>query len=292
MSMSLEAPIVTAIFLCAMAFENASKGLILSIQKFGQSKTPVPAIMIVANILSLAFGPMYIWSILAKTDCQDSSLAFKVVMHLFFTSFSFFLLYKTWIVSQKRTLVAVGAVILILNRAAWTVLDWMWSKSEETKFGCHYIQDKTAIVGISTGGIAVDIFCTGATIISAFRDVDDDASSKMQRIYRVLIADNVLRTLSVMAVNAFTLNYAMYSNLSIVPGNPTIMVVIPAISNFVYTQAINIEFFWINVRNDILKTPEHENELEREHIRMTSVQIRYDDHDNEKRSPVFPPRNH
>ncbi|KAI8615075.1 hypothetical protein BC830DRAFT_325673 [Chytriomyces sp. MP71] len=276
---SMQTPIVASIFLVAMSFENAMKGLVLSTQKFNTSRTPVPAIMIVANLLSMAFGPMYVWSILATQDCQDSSLAFKICMHLFFSSFSFFLLYKTWIVSQKRSVVAVGAALLMSNRAVWAVLDCMWSHSIPTPLGCLYVQDRTAVIGISTGGILVDIFCTATTIISAFRDVDDDAPSKMHKIYRVLIADNVLRTLSIMAVNAFTLNYAMYSTLNLIPGTPSVMILIPAISNFVYTQAINIEFFWITVRNDIMKEPE------RDEIRLTS-------YDEKHSVRSYPPRNH
>ncbi|KAJ3249666.1 hypothetical protein HDU77_007570 [Chytriomyces hyalinus] len=247
-SSSIQTPVLIATFLCAMAFENAMKGLILSVHKFGQSKTPVPAIMVVANTLSLVYAPAYVTTMFATTDCQTTSIAFKVCMHTFFASFSIFLLYKTWVVSQKHRLVAIGAVILLVNRCIWILADCVWSKSVQTLSGCYYQQDKVAIVGISTGGILVDIFCTSATIASAFRNLDTDSSSKLQRIYRVLIADNVLRTLLILAVNAFTLNYAMYSSLSIEPGTASVMQVIPAISNFVYTQALNAEFAWIQVR--------------------------------------------
>ncbi|KAJ3381098.1 hypothetical protein HDU80_001908, partial [Chytriomyces hyalinus] len=84
---ALSTPIVAAIFLCAMAVESAIKGFFLSINKFNQSKTPIPAIMIVSNLLSLAYGPLFILSILATEDCHNTVLAFKVVMHLFFNSF-------------------------------------------------------------------------------------------------------------------------------------------------------------------------------------------------------------
>ncbi|TPX57620.1 hypothetical protein CcCBS67573_g09230 [Chytriomyces confervae] len=264
---TLQTPIVVAIFLCAMGFENALKGVVLSINKFGMSKTPVPAIMIIANLLALVTGPVYVLWLLTTTDCQSMTLAMKLCMHSFFITFSFFLLYKTWIVSQKRKTVAIAACILLLNRCVWIVTDIAWSKTVQSVAGCFYIQDKVAIVGISTGGLLVDVFCTFTTIMSAFRDVDFDAPNKMQRIYRVLIADNVLRTISVSAVNAFTLNYAMCSSLALIPGTPSIMIVIPSISLFVYTQAINAEFAWMNVRNDIMKGPE------REQIRLTSVSI-------------------
>ncbi|KAJ3222223.1 hypothetical protein HDU81_010027 [Chytriomyces hyalinus] len=234
-----------------MGFENALKGVVLSINKFSMSKTPVPAIMIIANLLALVTGPVYILWMLTTTDCQSMTLAMKLCMHSFFTSFSFFLLYKTWIVSQKRKTVAIAAAILILNRCVWIVTDIAWSKTVQSPAGCFYIQDKVAIVGISTGGLLVDVFCTITTIMSAFRDVDFDAPNKMQRIYRVLIADND----------------AMCSSLALIPGTPSIMIVIPSISLFVYTQAINAEFAWMNVRNDIMKGPE------REQIRLTSVSI-------------------
>ncbi|KAJ3222222.1 hypothetical protein HDU81_010026 [Chytriomyces hyalinus] len=241
MATSIQTPVLIATFLCAMAFENALKGLILSVHKFTQSKTPVPAIMVVSNTLSLVYGPVYVTTI-----------------------FSIFLLYKTWVVSQKHRLVAIGAIVLLINRFIWVLADCTWSKSVQTPSGCYYQQDKVAIVGISTGGILVDIFCTSATIASAFKNLDtENSSSKLQRIYRVLIADNVLRTLSILAVNAFTLNYAMYSSLAIEPGTASVMVVIPAVSNFVYTQALNAEFAWIQVRQGILKAPEQERDVKR-----------------------------
>ncbi|TPX63194.1 hypothetical protein CcCBS67573_g08739 [Chytriomyces confervae] len=149
-----------------------------------------------------------------------------------------------------------------------------WSKSVQTRSGCYYQQNKVAIVGISTGGILVDIFCTSATIASAFRNLDTDSSSKLQRIYRVLIADNVLRTLLILAVNAFTLNYAMYSSLSIEPGTASVMQVIPAISNFVYTQALNAEFAWIQVRQGILKAPEQQQQQQQQQRREEEEDVK------------------
>ncbi|KAJ3239659.1 hypothetical protein HDU78_002747 [Chytriomyces hyalinus] len=253
---SLQTPIVVAIFLLAMGFENAAKGLILSIQKFNVSKASIPAIMIVVNLVSMIFGPLYIWSLLASTDCQQSALVSKITLHVFVISFSFFLLFKAWVVSQKRSWVAVIGFLLISNRCVWAVLDCLWSYSREVPGGCLYLQDKAAIIGISTGGILVDVFATSTTIVSAFRDVDEDSSNKLQRVYRVLIADNVIRSLLVLAANAFTLNYSMVGTLNIASGaggSPTILLIIPAISNYVYTMATNLEFFWIDVRKDIMQ---------------------------------------
>ncbi|TPX55941.1 hypothetical protein CcCBS67573_g09402 [Chytriomyces confervae] len=310
---ALSTPIVAAIFLCAMAVESAIKGFFLSINKFNQSKTPIPAIMIVSNLLSLAYGPLFILSILATEDCHNTVLAFKVVMHLFFNSFSFFLLFKTWIVSQKRFTVACAAFLLIVHRFIWAGCDWTWSNTLQTKQGCFYLQDKVAIIGITTGGLLVDVFCTCVTFWSAMRDVpktEESTASKMSRIYRVLVADNVLRTMFVLAVNAFTLNYSMYSSLSVTPGVPTVLLLIPAISHLVYTEAINVEFFWIGVRNDIIQevelkaTDEEEDDYEQQQqqhhtygqrqsqIRLTSAPIQRFDNDKDQSLRNYPIRNH
>ncbi|KAI8838285.1 hypothetical protein BJ741DRAFT_602034 [Chytriomyces cf. hyalinus JEL632] len=265
MSTSLGAPMVVTIFLSAMAFENAAKGLVLSLNKFHQSSTTIPAIMIITNVLALFFGPIYIWTALATTRCQESWFLAKVVMHLFFTSFAAFLLYKTWIISQRRTAVAAGATALLLHRTTWTILDWVSSKAVATPSSCFYMQDKTSIVGIATAGILVDLFCTGCTIWSAIRDVDPHAAaemptSKLKQIYKVLIADNVFRTFLILACNSFTLTYCALSTLEVTAGNPRLVLLIPALTNFVYTQALNAEFHWINVRQDILKADNEFNE--------------------------------
>ncbi|KAJ3388607.1 hypothetical protein CcCBS67573_g09231 [Chytriomyces confervae] len=268
MSAALQTPTVAAVFVSAMAFESASKGLVLSLNKFAETRAPVPAIMVVANVLSLMFAPVYVWSILSTTDCNQVATAFKVCMHMFFPTFSFFLLYKTWIVSQKRRTVAVCAAILMLNRCTWAVLDIFQSKAIQTPVGCFYLQDKVTIVGISSGGLLIDLFCTGVTIMSAFRDVDRDTTpSKLQKVYQVLVADNVLRSVSIMAVNGFTLNYAVCSSLQVIPGTPSVMILIPSVSGFVYTQALNVEFFWLSVRNGIMRADEGKD------IRITSARL-------------------
>ncbi|KAI8840719.1 hypothetical protein BJ741DRAFT_661991 [Chytriomyces cf. hyalinus JEL632] len=265
---ALQTPTVTAIFISAMAFESATKGLVLSVKKFAETRAPIPAIMVVTNVLSLMFAPVYVWSILSKTDCNEVAMAFKVSMHMFFPTFSFFLLYKTWIVSQKRRTVAVCAAILMVNRCTWAVLDILQSKAIQTPAGCFYMQDKVTIVGISSGGLLIDLFCTGVTIMSAFRDVDTQTPSKLQKVYQVLVADNVLRSVSIMAVNGFTLNYAVCSSLQVIPGTPSVMILIPSVSGFVYTQALNVEFFWLSVRNGILRGDD-----EGRGIRITSARL-------------------
>ncbi|KAI8840721.1 hypothetical protein BJ741DRAFT_596231 [Chytriomyces cf. hyalinus JEL632] len=103
---TLQTPIVVAIFLCAMGFENALKGVVLSINKFGMSKTPVPAIMIIANLLALVTGPVYVLWMLTTTDCQSMTLAMKLCMHSFFITFckSAICVYQTlltcWLIIQ------------------------------------------------------------------------------------------------------------------------------------------------------------------------------------------------
>ncbi|KAI8825439.1 hypothetical protein BJ741DRAFT_670915 [Chytriomyces cf. hyalinus JEL632] len=75
-STSIQTPVLLATFLCAMAFENAMKGLILSVHKLYQSKTPVPAIMVVANTLSLVYAPVYLLLALlsySRTGASGSS---------------------------------------------------------------------------------------------------------------------------------------------------------------------------------------------------------------------------
>ncbi|KAJ3234506.1 hypothetical protein HDU77_000398, partial [Chytriomyces hyalinus] len=109
--------------------------------------------------------------------------------------------------------------------------------------------------------------------------------------------------------NAFTLNYSMYSSLSVTPGVPTVLLLIPAISHLVYTEAINVEFFWIGVRNDIIQevelkaTDEEEDDYEQQQqhhtythrqsqIRLTSAPIQRFDNDKDQSLRNYPIRNH
>ncbi|KAI8607420.1 hypothetical protein BC830DRAFT_1158837 [Chytriomyces sp. MP71] len=250
---ALQNSVVASIFLLALAFENASKGLILSINIFAKSRTAIPATMIIVNLLSLGFGPMYIYSLLNLENCQNVTLSAKIFLHLFDNGFSFFLLFKTWIVAQKHPMAGIIATLLFSNRCVWAVIDCMRSYGIQIPGGCFYVQEQLSVIGISTGGILVDLFSTSTTIVAAFRFGNIDASTKVKQLFQVLIADNVLRSLCVMAVNSFTLNYAMYGALRVIPGSPSILILIPPITGYVYTVAMNFEFEWIAIRKGIVQ---------------------------------------
>ncbi|KAI8831817.1 hypothetical protein BJ741DRAFT_313680 [Chytriomyces cf. hyalinus JEL632] len=182
---------VTAIFIAAMAFELSLKGLIMSIRKVMTGHLMAPKIMVAVNFLGLMYAPLFVLSNFGAANCQHNALLFKFNMHAFFLCFDLFLLYKTWVVAQKRKSVAILGVLLLIHRTAWACVDCLrsYAFTDDTTGMCLYSQDQLGAVGFLLGDLFVDIFCTATTIYSANKDVDQ-TSTKMQRLYAVLIADN------------------------------------------------------------------------------------------------------
>ncbi|KAI8840837.1 hypothetical protein BJ741DRAFT_596730 [Chytriomyces cf. hyalinus JEL632] len=205
---------VTAIFIAAMAFELSLKGLIISIRKLITTNLTAPRIMVAVNFLGLLYAPLFVLSNYGDGNCQHNALLFKLNMHAFFICFDLFLLYKTWVVAQKRKSVAILGALLLLHRTSWACVDCLrsYAFTDDSTGKCLYSQDQLGAVGFLLGDLVVDIFCTATTIYSANNDVDE-TSTKMQRLYAVLIADNVIRTVLTLTCNIVLLWFGMYGSL-------------------------------------------------------------------------------
>ncbi|KAI8620501.1 hypothetical protein BC830DRAFT_522768 [Chytriomyces sp. MP71] len=252
---------VLAIFFSAMAFELSFKSLILSIKKsrkVGRGAV-APLIMTSVNLFGCLYGPVYLLSNFIDTNCQGWALSFKVVMHIFFILFGndLFLVFKSWVVSQKRPAIAVVGGLLLIHRIGWAVWDNMKSYAfmDPSSKLCFYNQDQLSSFGFLLADLLVDFFCTLVTGYVAIRDVDR-TSTRMQSLYRILIAENVLRTAFLVTVNTVTVYYASQSaflgNLS-ASSDTDLMLMFPALLNYIYAVALNTEFFFAAMRAEAVK---------------------------------------
>ncbi|KAJ3222220.1 hypothetical protein HDU81_010024, partial [Chytriomyces hyalinus] len=203
---------------------NCIKGLVVSVQKAQRTRAPALMIMILVNAIGIVYAPVYVMSNFESSNCDVTSLAFKTVMHMFFTSFGVFLVFKSWVVSQQN------------------------NKSSQL---CLYSQDQLSSIGFLTGDLLIDLFCTLVTLYCAFRD-SARTSSKIVKLYRVLVAENVL----ISTVNCVMVYYAVGKTILETKtdgGSPDLLLVMPSILNYVYAAALNAEFFWMALRSDALK---------------------------------------
>ncbi|KAJ3222923.1 hypothetical protein HDU78_011548, partial [Chytriomyces hyalinus] len=167
-----------------MAFELSLKGLIMSIRKLiTTGHLMAPKIMVAVNFLGLLYAPLFVLSNFGANNCHHNALLFKFNMHAFFLCFDLFLLYKTWVVAQKRKSVAILGALLLIHRTAWACVDCLrsYAFTDDSTGMCLYSQDQLGAIG-------------------ANKDVDQ-TSTKMQRLYAVLIADNVIRTVFTLTSN-------------------------------------------------------------------------------------------
>ncbi|KAI8615076.1 hypothetical protein BC830DRAFT_1124353 [Chytriomyces sp. MP71] len=246
---------VVATFLSAMTFENSLKGLFLSVKKVSKLRQVqwAPILLVVVNVFGILFGPLYLVSQFTNGDCARNSLIFKINMHLFFFAFNLFLVFKTWAVAQKRVSVMVVGCLLLAHIVFWAVMDWIKSYGFQdaiTGF-CLYHQAQIPAFGFLLGDLLVDIFCTATTLYCAIRDVDQ-SSSKMQRLYNVLIADNVVRTVLILGVNTILIIYCATGALETNTNESDILLILPNLSSYVYSVALNSEFFWMSMRTAVM----------------------------------------
>ncbi|TPX54718.1 hypothetical protein CcCBS67573_g09547 [Chytriomyces confervae] len=249
---------VAAIFIAAMAFELSLKGLVMSVRKLVSVNLTAPKIMVAVNLLGLMYAPLFVVSNFGDDgNCQHNALLFKLNMHAFFICFDLFLLYKTWVVAQKRKSVAILGGLLLMHRTSWACVDCLrsFAFTDDSTGKCLYSQDQLAAVGFLLGDLFVDVFCSATTIYSANKDVDQ-TSTKMQRLYAVLIADNVIRTVLTLTSNMFLLWFGLYGPLKTdasATSNATLLI-LPCLTYYTYALALNLEYFWMAVRSNLMRS--------------------------------------
>ncbi|KAI8618169.1 hypothetical protein BC830DRAFT_20628 [Chytriomyces sp. MP71] len=241
------------IWISAMGMEASVKGLLMATQKAVKVPALAPRLMVAVNLIGSLYGPAYILANFMPQDCQPWSLVFKINMHLFFLCFDSFLVFKTWAVAQKRPTVAVLGGVLLAHRAIWGILDCIKSfgfMDMETGF-CLYSQNQLSAFGFLLGDLLTDMFCTALTVWSAFRDAEA-SSTRIQKLYGILIADNVIRTVMILSVNLLIAYYAAYGALTTSKTGADVLLILPALSYYVYTLALNAEFVWMSMRNAVM----------------------------------------
>ncbi|KAJ3061674.1 hypothetical protein HDU98_002406 [Podochytrium sp. JEL0797] len=169
-------------------------------------------------------------------QCGVIGVIQNVVFHAMAVAFDAFLLHKTWIVSGYHVMVGYGAVFLVLNRVAWGLYDLVESGAVWDPVGLQCQVSQFALTGLvySLVDLVIDVTCTIQSIYFCW----DSMLVEQQAIQQIIVKDNVLRSVCIVAMNAM----GMWVNYCVT--NTFADQVFWVFQSWILVFALNAEVFW------------------------------------------------
>ncbi|KAJ3232936.1 hypothetical protein HDU77_000758, partial [Chytriomyces hyalinus] len=204
-------------------------------------------LMVFFNVWCIVYMVFFTLSYFAvKENCVLINSSSNVSSHLFYVSYDVFMLYKTYAVSKCSKLVLAIIVLLLANRAVWSI--WDIAKSTgvydaETDV-CAYYQYPLSGFGYNTADLIIDAFCTIVSLVANWAYL----FTSFGQLGEVIVKENILRSVLVLSVNS----YLMYVNLHV----QDLMTILVAymLQNYTYTRAVNAELFWVEERRNVMQS--------------------------------------
>ncbi|ORY53605.1 hypothetical protein BCR33DRAFT_710993 [Rhizoclosmatium globosum] len=195
----------------ALALENSMRGISLAVERFQDS------------------GSQLVLNTIFAGNSSASS-----------TSLDMFLLYKTWLLSSKNRLFLGVSVFIILFRMATAGRDLYLSYGfwDNQNCYCAWIAVPGSFNLYAMGDIAADILSTASTILIGHFYLKSDLS----KLAKVLILENVIRSVCSLSSTAFVL-WAVNQN------NPNLSMYSAGSQAYINAQLLNLEFFWFKKRS-------------------------------------------
>ncbi|TPX50892.1 hypothetical protein CcCBS67573_g10064 [Chytriomyces confervae] len=203
-------------------------------------------LMVFFNVWCIVYMVFFTLSYFAvEENCVLINSSSNVSAHLFCVSYDAFMLFKTYAVCKRNKIVLACIVLLLANRAVWSI--WDIAKSTgvydaETDV-CAYYQYPLSGFGYNTADLIIDAFCTIVSIVANWAYL----FTSFGQLGEVIAKENILRSILILAVNSFIL----YVNLRV----EDLMTILMAymIQSYTYTRAVNAELFWVEERRSAMQ---------------------------------------
>ncbi|KAJ3169384.1 hypothetical protein HK101_011478 [Irineochytrium annulatum] len=239
----MDALVAVTLLVLGMAGQDSLEGLTKFAIRFfqGAPLKLLPATILVFNIISLAYLAGFASSYFVdEGTCMTGGFFLNLLSHLFFLSFDFFLLYKCWAVISFHRLFIGAFSLLLVNRLVWAGLDLWRSGPYFADGSCSYSQNVITGFGYSFSDLLVDVLAT-ATVL-AFHVKHLFTAGSASKIIRVILEENILRTLVIVAMQSVVIWINGTST------NPFATQLANAVQTYVFVRAINVEFYWLEQR--------------------------------------------
>ncbi|KAI8826520.1 hypothetical protein BJ741DRAFT_39622 [Chytriomyces cf. hyalinus JEL632] len=204
-------------------------------------------LMLFFNVWCIVYMVFFTLSYFAvKENCVLINSSSNVSSHLFYVSYDVFMLYKTYAVSKRNKVVLAIIVLLLANRAVWSIWDIAKSTGvyDADTDVCAYYQYPLSGFGYNTADLIIDAFCTIVSIAANWAYL----FTSFGQLGEVIAKENILRSVLVLSVNS----YLMYVNLHV----QDLMTILVAymLQNYTYTRAVNAELFWVEERRNVMQS--------------------------------------
>ncbi|KAJ3226125.1 hypothetical protein HDU81_007460 [Chytriomyces hyalinus] len=220
-----------------LTIEISFGGLINAASEYLSTDEPTTVtthIIAVFNVITIVYSSVTVWgSLVGERDCVLGQFLALVLAHMFAIAFDVFMLVKTYAVGQFHRNVLIGCIFVGTYRVCWGIVDIAKSYGAwDTEIGaCIYYQNPISGTGYNSADILVDAF---ATIVALAYNLKYLRTSVSQ-IRRVLIQENLLRSIIILSLNSFEI----YAALNWTDQFNCTMAFI--FQNYVYARCINAE---------------------------------------------------
>ncbi|KAI9334099.1 hypothetical protein BDR26DRAFT_867322 [Obelidium mucronatum] len=132
--------------------------------------------------------------------------------------------------------------VILAHRIFWSIWDVVKSQGtwNEATDSCSYTQFPLTGAGYNAADIISDVFCTLTALAFNYQHL----SSNLGETFKVIIQENILRSVIIVAVNSFEVYAAMNWT------DPFLTLFAFLIQNYVYARCLNAELFWIEARKN------------------------------------------
>ncbi|KAI9352749.1 hypothetical protein BDR26DRAFT_849808 [Obelidium mucronatum] len=173
----------------------------------------------------------------------------NLIWHLFFIGFGAFMLWKSWIVTEKNRVFLTFATLALTYRAVWGIIDLLWSggyivfDSDLHKSNCEFDQNKISAFHCTIGDVASDVIATIGSLYMFFKP--ENQTLAFQSLWFQLAKENVIRSVVTLIV-CVILIYLEQSDV-----HPGVFYVAFTIQEYVYIRLVNMEINYKETRSAI-----------------------------------------
>ncbi|KAJ3057940.1 hypothetical protein HDU98_005923 [Podochytrium sp. JEL0797] len=247
-----------SLVILGLIVESNIRGIVSALRKLHTSRHKPNAnllLILTCNVASLGIVCASIaLEAVTQGTCVPIWQTLNVFYHLFFVAFDIFLLYKTHVVfCSKSTLqYKFWSAVILANRIAWALADLVASKgvwNPDAEMQCSFQKNLVSGPGYLISDIILDVLCTLAILYTAF-----GYACEMNRLWRVLILENVIRSFIVLIVQCILTWVILTKNKD--------MNLVFSLSLYTYSHILNSEFYWRKARQAAIVKDGEKLELE------------------------------
>ncbi|ORY47428.1 hypothetical protein BCR33DRAFT_715143, partial [Rhizoclosmatium globosum] len=189
-----------------------------------------------------AVGTMWVLSA-AEKSCAAANVLKSFGFHTFMILFDFFMLYKSWAVTEFNAFYGGISALLTLYRFVWAVIDMCWSQGQWNQNNCWVFVNPTSNLQYTLADVLTDSVATIGAVMMFVKNHGNIQMLEGQSLWFLIARENVLRTTIILSMDLYYL-YTIF-----VPLGVSEWMILSAAQNLVYSALMNIELVWKDVRD-------------------------------------------